>query len=159
MSPLFGRRRKRSAGELEIEDGPQVVETTCDHCGEPMTRVTGFIYRGGDAYAVFFASCYHHDGHEAWIDVVFSPTWEDGVDDRVTFGCRVGPIEGQPDPAASLMAAAAAFGDSATFGRKLTRDEALEHPMLGEFWAVVDHVLTRDPVVSAHVYGPGAAVD
>ncbi|OYO03864.1 hypothetical protein [Enemella evansiae] len=141
---------------LEIEPGAKVVEATCEHCGEPMTRVTGFIYRDGDAYAIYFASCYHHDGHEVWIDAVFSPTWADDVDDRFTFGCRVGAVAGQREPAASLVTAAGAFNDSATFGHKLTREEALAHPMTGEFWALVDHVLTKDAVVSTHLYGPDA---
>ena len=139
---------------LEIEPDPKVVEGTCDHCGGPMTRVTSFVYRDGDAYAVCYASCYHHDGHEAWIDAVFSPSWDEDADDRITFGCRVGPAEGQSEPAASLVSAAAAWGDSRVFGHKLSRDDALAHPMLGEFWDLVDHLLTHEAVVRTHIYGP-----
>lgn len=141
---------------LEIEPGAKVVEGTCDHCGQPMTRVTGFVHRDGDACAVYYASCYHHDGHEVWIDAVFSPTWEEGTDDHFTFGCRVGRVDGQEEPAASLVPAAAAWGNSRVFGHKLSRDEALAHPMLGEFWALVDHLLIHDSVVSAHIYGTDA---
>ena len=43
-----------------------------DHCGGPSQRVTGFIHRDNNALAVYFASCYHHGGHEVWIDVVLS---------------------------------------------------------------------------------------
>lgn len=141
---------------LEIEPGTHVVETVCDHCQEPMTRATGFVLRDGDAYAIYFASCHHHDGHEVWIDAVFSPTWAEEVDDRITFGCRVGAVEGQEEPAACLVAAAAAFRESRTFGRKLARHEASTHPLIGEFWALVDHVPTKDKFVSGHMYGPGA---
>jgi hypothetical protein len=144
---------------LEIDSDRQVNEFACQECGEPIQRVTGFILRDQDAYAVFFASCYHHDGHEAWIDVIFSPTWADGVDDRETFGCRVGPITGQAEPGASLATGGAAFRDSKTFGRKLTRDQALSHPRLTDFWEVVDHVLVHDPLVRDHVYGAGAVLD
>jgi hypothetical protein len=143
---------------LAIEPGAQVSEHACPECGEPFQRVAGLIHEDGDAYAVYFASCYHHGEHEAWIDVIFSATWQDGVDDHETFGCRVGPVKGQPDPAASLVTGAGAFGDSSMFGRKLTRDEALAHPRLREFWAVVDHVLVNDQVVRDHVYGPGAVL-
>jgi hypothetical protein len=144
---------------LEIDSDRQVSEFSCPQCGGVIQRVTGFVYRDHDAHAVFFASCYHHGGHEAYIDVVFSPTWADGVDDRETFGCRVGPIEGQADPGATLVTGGAAFRDSARFGRKLTRDESLAHPRVGEFWAVVDHILAHDPLVREHVYGPGAVLD
>lgn len=138
---------------LEIEPGAQVAEGTCPDCGKPVTRVTGFIYNDGQAHAVYYASCYHHAGHEVWIDAVFSPTWDEYTDDHFTFGCRVGSIEGQTEPAASLVPAAAAWGESRVFGHKLSRDEALAHPMLSEFWALVDHVLTHDKVVSTHISG------
>lgn len=144
---------------IQIEPDRQVNEFTCADCGEPIQRVTGFIARDQDAFAVYFASCYHHNGHEAWIDVICSPTWAGSVNDRETFGCRVGPVDGRSEPGASLVTGGAAFSDSETFGRKLTRDEALTHPRLPDFWEVVDHILTRDPLVREHVYGPDAVLD
>lgn len=142
-------------GVLEIEANRTVAEIRCDHCAEPFQRVTGFVYRDGEAHAVYFASCYHHDGHEAFIDAVFSPTWQDGVDDHVTFGCRVGSLEREREPGASLVTGGAAFADKPLFGRKLSREDALSHPFLGDFWAVVDHILVNDPLVRDHVYGSG----
>jgi len=61
---------------LAIEPGATVVPGVCGHC------------------------------HDVWIDAVLSPTWADQVDDRVTFGCRVGTFAGQAGPAAALVAAA-----------------------------------------------------
>ncbi|WP_344236837.1 hypothetical protein [Kribbella hippodromi] len=136
---------------LEIEVGAQVRESVCQHCGRSKTVVTGFMYRDGDAYVVYYASCYDHDGPEVWIDVVFSPNWEDDAAGRYTFGCRIGAVDGPVSPAASLVPAAAAFSTSKTFGHKLTRDEALVHPALPEFWAVVDHIVEHDAVVVAHL--------
>ena len=34
-----------------------------------------------------------------------------------------------------------------------SRDEALAHPRIDEFWEIVDYVLLTDPVVHVHVYG------
>lgn len=144
---------------MTIDPERQVKEFICDHCGGPSQRVTGFIHRDNNALAVYFASCYHHGGHEVWIDVVLSPTWAEDVDDRETFGCRVGPIDNPGDLGSSLVTGASAFPDSPTFGRKLTRDQALQHPRLPEFWEIVDHVLSRDPLVRDHIYGPGATLD
>ena len=45
---------------------------------------------------------------------------------------------------AAVVTGGAAFPDSLNFGRKLTRDEALVHPLLNDFWAVVDHILSHD---------------
>lgn len=147
-----------SDSTLAIEANPTVSEHSCDHCSQPFQRVQGYVYRAGDAHAVYIASCYHHDGHEVFIDAVFSPTWEDEVDDHITFGCRVGMVAGQSDPGASLVTGATAFTDRPFFGRKLSREEATGHPLLGDFWALVDHLLVRDPVVRDHVYGPGADI-
>ena len=35
----------------------------------------------------------------------------------------------------------------------LTREAALAHPAIDDFWAVVDFVLQHDPTVNHHVYG------
>lgn len=135
-------------------DGRKVAEFECHDCGEANQRVWGFILADGDAHAIFFASLYHHDGDEAWIDVILSPTWADDVDDHETFGCRVGPLEGQDDPGASLVTGGAAAPDTQLFGRKLTREDAMENPRLDDFWHVVDHILESDPLVRQHVFGP-----
>jgi hypothetical protein len=51
--------------------------------------------------AVYFASCYRHDGvHEAWIDVVLGTWGAEDFSDHLTFGCRVGPVSGAAGPAA-----------------------------------------------------------
>jgi hypothetical protein len=80
--------------------------------------VTGFVYRDDDAYAANVASCYPHRD-EAWIDVIFGTWGADDTRDHVTFGCRVGPVAGQPRPACSLVAAASVTADDPIFGEKL----------------------------------------
>ena len=56
-----------------------------------------------------------------------------------------------------MTTAAAAFADTPLFGLKLSREPALTHPLVHEFWALVDYVLVNDPLVRDHVYGPGAS--
>jgi hypothetical protein len=51
------------------------------------------------------------------------------------------------------MQAAATFSDSALFGKKLDCDQSLQHPLLSQFWQVVDIILIEDPTVREHVYG------
>ena len=59
---------------------------------------------------------------------------------------------GQVGPQASLVPAGRPYSDP-IFGRKLTREEALAHPWLDNYWSVVDFILTEDPIVHDHVYG------
>lgn len=136
---------------------------TCACCETPFERVTGFINGAEGAYAIYYASCYHHQGmHEAYIDVILESHWDqdDLVNrpspDRVTFGCRVGPIEGHPGIACSLVTGAAVAPDSPLYGHKLEPDQAREHPWLAAYWETVDHILAHDETVASHFQGPTA---
>jgi hypothetical protein len=132
-----------------LETGERHVSSeTCDTCGVAYDLVRGFVYRDGDAYAVYVAACHGHSEHEAFLDVVLGTWGDDDVNDRVTFSARV-----RHEGATAIDAPAAAAGESDVFGTKLTRDEALAHPKLSELWDVVDHVVVEDPGVAAVVYG------
>jgi hypothetical protein len=147
----------QSEGALVIEPGAQVIEMACPDCGEVFQRVTAYVYRDGEAHAVYNATCHHHDGDEARIDATFSRTWGYEGDDHVTFGCRVRPVTGPHQPLRRLVTGDGAFDEAPTFGRKLTTEEARTHPLIDDFWALVDHILVNDPVIRDHVYGPVAA--
>jgi hypothetical protein len=134
---------------LSIDEERTVTEKVCDHCGEPRVNVHGSIM--GNLLAFYFASCYHHDGHEAWIDIVYSHDWDAGEQRRVTFGCPVGPVSNSPAPASTMVQAATVWGDESFFGHKLSRDEAMAHPWRDEFWAHSDFILVNDPDVAAHM--------
>jgi hypothetical protein len=131
------------------------VEKICDCCGQPSRRTWSMVIRDHQPYALFFAACYDHgDVRESWIDVVFG-TWGNGTDyhDHVTFGCRFGPVDNSPLPAATAVDAAAVAPDGPLFGSKLSRAEALAHPRISDFWEVVDFVVETDLVVHEHHYG------
>ncbi len=73
------------------------------------------------------------------------------MDDHVTFGCRVGPVENSPEPAATLVQACLDGSSGPLHGAVLSREQGLAHPHLPVFWEVVDFVLANDPTVNAHV--------
>lgn len=106
-------------------------------------------------HAAYFANSYHHTDqpHETWIDVILGTWGTNDLSDHVTFGCRVGPVEGSPQPAATLVQACLDGSARPVHGALLSREEALAHPRLPEFWAAVDVVLANDPTVNAHLYG------
>lgn len=139
---------------LAFDEPPTIQEEDCSQCGRHYPLVKSFITRDGVAYAVSFCALHVHDDvHEAWIDVILGTFADDLADDHVTFGCRVGPVAGQSEPAASVVHAAQPYGQAPIWGNKLNRDEALAHARLSDFWAVVDFVLLADQVVHHHVYG------
>lgn len=132
----------------------QQREYECSCCNAAVERMWSYIYRGGRMCAVYFANCYHHrdQPHDAWIDVIFGTWGVDNATDHVTFGCRVGPVVNSPDPAATLVQACSDGSVSPIHGVVLSREDALVHPRLAEFWEVVDFILANDPTVNAHLY-------
>jgi hypothetical protein len=139
---------------LAFDEPPTIQEQDCPQCGRHFPLIKAFVTRDEVAAAVAFAALHSHEGeNEAWIDAILGTFGEGRTDDHVTFGCRVGPVMTADEPQASLVAAAQPYGDSPIWGQKLTRDEALQHARLEEFWEIVDFVLVADPVVHHHVYG------
>jgi hypothetical protein len=129
-----------------------IATARCLDCKTGYRVVTGFIYRDGDAFAVHKSALHRHGGQrEAWIDVTFGPWETDVSDDRVTFGCRIGPFGEAGANAAALVPGAAAYSEAGLFGRKLSRNEALEHPSLSDFWSVVDFLVEHDADIAGHL--------
>ena len=144
---------ERVAETLSFEPERSVELKSCDACGRGFTLIKGFILDRGDAHAVLFAALHDHGEREAWIDVILGSFGSEDFSDHITFGCRVGPVQGQPEPAATLVPAAEPYGEASLFGQKLSRDEALAHPWVSEFWRVVDFALFNDADIHVHVYG------
>ena len=138
---------------FSLDGDRSVTQASCKHCGRDYRRIVGFVLNGGDAYAIYRAALHRHDdANESWLDVTMDSDWEDPAQThRVSFGCRVGRF-GNPEPAASLVPAGLAYSDPGTFGLRLNRGEALAHPRIGDFWAVVDWVLVNDLDVERHTY-------
>jgi len=113
--------------------------------------VTGSVLRGAAAYAVYFADWYPH-ASEAWLDVVLGAFIEPEYPDQVTFGCRIGHVQGQEQPACSLVQAGSRRSGSALFGLRLSPEQARAHPRLSEFWAVTDWLILNDQLLHQHVF-------
>jgi hypothetical protein len=138
---------------LSFDGEPNRQDKECAECGRSYRLVKTFIRRDGDAYGIAFTALHQHGGiNEAWIDVVLGTFGENATDDHITFGCRVGPVEGQTEPAASLVTGGIPYGDQPIWGKKLTREQALVHPRLPECWDMVDYLLGNDRELHSHVY-------
>lgn len=135
-------------------DGESTIDrSTCHDCGAEFLLVKSFVLDTNGPHAIAFTALHHHEDSEAWMDVIFGSFEGDASqDDRITFGCRVGPVEGSQEPAASAVQAAVPYTDSQAFGHKLSRDEALDHARLPEFWRVVDFLLENEAVINHHMY-------
>ena len=148
MTGLGPGQEHTGAVDLRVDERTENARPCLD-CGLSFPHITGYVYGADGPMAVYFASTHTHADHAARIDVTLG-TW--GVDppaeDHVTFSCEL-RVAG-----ARAVDAPASLSDAPpVLGRMLTREEALAHPLLDEFWAVVDTVGEQDPLVHEEVYG------
>jgi len=111
---------------LAIEPAPEMRPHVCADCGRSFASVHGFIYRDGNAYAVYHALLQtEHPFTVADLALSFGSWDEDAVGaDRTRVGVRVWPQEGElnmyiNDPEES------GWGSSETFGQMAKRDNVL----------------------------------
>ncbi len=136
---------------LSFDGEPTIEQQQCPECGLRHESVIGFVLKDGAAHAIYFADWYPH-GSEAYLDVVLGTWDEPDYPDQVTFGCRLGHVEGEAGPLASLVPGGERRSDHPMFGVKLDRDAALEHPRLDQFWEVSDWLVLNDRLLHDNVY-------
>ncbi|MFF2392267.1 hypothetical protein [Nocardia sp. NPDC058114] len=74
---------------LTIDPERNIYCAICDCCETPYDRANGVINTANGAYAIYHASCLHHQGtHETYIDVIFDNCWD--PDDPVNIAARTG---------------------------------------------------------------------
>ena len=125
----------------------EVLRIRCDRCGSEYDRVVIFVTWNGAPHAVVSAVCHGHPNREVWLDATFG-SWVEPFADHVTMSCRVSEAgAGLVDP---LVASA---GNAEYYGKRLSRNEALEDPRLPVLWSLVDEVVIEVREVRDQVYG------
>jgi hypothetical protein len=137
---------------LAIEAAPELQQRVCSDCGRQFSSVHGFLYKDGDAYAVYHALL-QTDHPSTVVDLALSVgSWDEdatGVD-RTRVGVRVWPEEDElkihiNDPDES------AWGDSATFGTMAARGEVVGTSLQQEALQATEFVIAHDPRVREHL--------
>lgn len=119
-------------------------EQQCPDCGGRRVCHAGTVEGLPDGLAARFRAYeYDHAEPEVFVEVTFGRTRVVGFRPDETFAARYGAVDGQHEPACSLVPGGMTAPPQARLGRRLTREEALEHPRLDQFWAVNDLVLER----------------
>jgi hypothetical protein len=133
----------RPTYDIELSD-PSTFR--CDCCGGLTVRLARFVNHDQSAFAVYFASySTNHEDNELHM-LVSLGKWGEGTTpaDRVAFLCRVRPMDGSYG--ASLGdAARSAWSDAEIVGKKLSREEALAHPLKATAFEILDEAFVRDP--------------
>jgi hypothetical protein len=136
---------------ISIEQDPPRT-TRCDCCGGLTTNLMRFVFRDGDAYAVYYAA--FSDNHaDGIISVLIGlGEWGDEAspDDRTGFALQIRLSNGDyqvmiVDPERSP------WTHAALLGRILNRDEALVHPLVQEVFQLTDHIVHHDTEVHQYL--------
>src|SRR5512136_2346923 len=127
---------------LTIELGQEKEPTSCPCCGGVRQSAYGFVYRDGDAYAIYHAT-WSESHPEAGIDIAIDfDEWGEssGLETRYSIGLLVRSTESHYQ-FQFLAPKDSAWSGSEDRGRMLTREEALSHPQKNEFLHVAEHII------------------
>ena len=82
---------------IEIEFEPP-SESRSECCGNTTTRLTCFVYRDGDAYAIYYVGCTPEHDEERVSGLIGLGEWgkEGGPADRLAFFGRPGQLQCRP---------------------------------------------------------------
>jgi len=136
--------------DLSLEPGPQEAGAVCDCCGARSTTVHGFVYRGGDAFAVYYAGWSQQHPERGVTIAIATGEWAEDSrpEDRTSIGLEarstrteiqfsvVGPRQSP-------------WGETSLFGKMLSRERAMASPSLKLTFEVAELIVRADPRVRA----------
>ncbi len=135
-----------SAHRDEIEFEPATY-STCNCCGSKTTKLTRFVLREGSTFAVYFAN--FSDGPHDHVSVLVGfGDWNDDASpsDRTAIAFRIWTHQNSFQ--VGLVNPEDDGWRTDYFGRKLSREEALNSTWKAEAFALSDHIVECDrPVI------------
>ncbi len=125
------------------------AKSRCGCCGGSTTTLTRFVYRDGDAHAIYYAR-FSDDHPTASVGLLVSVgEYGEGAseEDRVAFAMELRPGDG----VRVTDADESPWRDAKVVGRILNRPEGLAHPLLQEALHIVDHAVSEDEPLRAYL--------
>jgi len=139
---------------IEVELGDEHC-TTCECCGGETVSLTRFVYKDGDAFAIYYA-CFSSTHQERIVDAVVSiGDWGSDAEpvNRCAFALR---IRSGPENYEVMVtdAGSCRWSKVELLGRKLGREEALAHRWIDDVFHITDHMCAEDGKVKAFLDQP-----
>lgn len=136
---------------LTFEFEPPKQAEPCVCCGGRTTALTRFVYRDGDAYAIYYAQFSVDHPKRVVVATVSLGEWgEDSTpEQRVAFAFEIRANKNEYQ-VGLIDAKGSPWRESILIGRTLNRSEALTHPLINELFHITDHIVIED--ASIHQY-------
>ncbi len=129
--------------EIELTEPKKLI---CECCGGTMTSLTRFVYKDGNAFAIYHATFSENHFDSGVLGVISLGDWDsDGSSsNRVGFPFRL--WQGEENFNVGITNRdECPWKDSNTIGRILDREEALIHPWIDDVFHITDHI-TKDDI-------------
>jgi hypothetical protein len=137
---------------LSIELEPPHESGPCECCGGRTTSLTRFVYKDGDAHAVYYARFSNNHPARHVKAAVSIGEWGEGSnpDQRTAFALelRAGPENYEVH---LCDASASPWRGSKILGPMLDREAALAHPLIEDVFHITDHAFREDLPLKAYL--------
>ena len=138
---------------LQLEVGEFGDAAPCACCNARSRTAHGFVYRDGDAYAVYYAGWSDgHPGRGVSLAIAVGE-WTEGTSpaDRVSIGMIARPTPSSVNFTV-LSPAESPWGDTPLLGKMIEREQALAHPALKGVMHVAEHIVRDDARVRSFLH-------
>ena len=128
--------------KYSVEIGENSESSTCYCCGQESEIGHGFVYKDGDAYAVYYAGwSVNHSDKKITIALAIGEWGDDSTYvDRTCFGLEA--YEEEKDILFSVIdAEKSPWTDTDLLGKMLSRKDALKHPLIKETFVIAEHIV------------------
>jgi hypothetical protein len=126
--------------------------STCECCGGITTRLTRFVYRDDDAYAIYYAM-FSDDHSDRIVKMVISlGEWGEDSDpnQRRAFALDLRVTDERYEVMVT-DASNCPWHKATVLGRILDHEEALRDPCIKEVFHITDHVLMEDEALKMYL--------
>ena len=122
------------------------TESRCECCGKTTIRLTRFVYKDNDAFAVYYASFTPDHDEKRLSGIIGLGEWGDddvGPEARVAFPFQI-TLQDDNYNVRMIDARESPWCDVTFLGRILDRDEALAHEWIKDAFHITDHMVADD---------------
>jgi len=126
--------------------------STCECCGGITTRLTRFVYRDDDAYAIYYAMFSDNHSDRIVKMVISLGEWgeDSDPDQRRAFALNL-KVTAERYEVTVTDSSDCPWQKATVLGRVLDREEALRDPYIKEVFHITDHVVMEDEALKKYL--------
>lgn len=141
-----------SPSNFNLEIGENCESSICHCCGRESYIGHGFIFKDGDAYAVYYAGWVPSHSEKKVSFAIAIGEWDDSstVEDRTCFGLEA--YEEKEEILFKIIEPAdSPWNTTELLGKMISRDDALNNPLIKEVFDIVEHIIRNHDSIKKYL--------